>query len=665
MMEDREIIAYLEAKRKQSINDADGEVSQRRQDINDYYMGELYGGEDENQSSVVTREVLETIEWCRPAVIKPFVMGHPASFKPIGRDDVDRAEIETKVVNHVLFDATDTFGKLADWFQDAIKNPNGYVKIWWDDTPRRVVVRYKGLLEDQLAVLNDSKESSVLETSEGEPFVTETELGPIEMPTFDVVVLEERLEPKIRWESVPAEEVLVDNEAESMCLDGINVCHHREVTRSELIAMGYNREDVMDLPEAGQLESSSERENRRDTTDEDWDTTDLGVMQKVEVYEWYCHIDVDEDDYAELRKVVYNGTVMLENDYCTMQPFCTLGSIPQAHRHIAISLAEVAMSSQRVSSEILRQTLDNLYRTNGPRGFIGPGVNKDQFMNYRRHGAVEVNGSVAENYAPEVVPSVIGNTLPMLEWLAEDLAGRTGVTQQSMGGDSEAMAQSTMGAYLESLGMASQRTEFLVRCFAETGISELIRKCHELLRTHQDVEMEEQIAGEWITIDPRTWIERRDLRVNVGIGVGTQKERLSSAMGMLETQREAMAAGLTTPSRLYNSLEDLCAAMGKPGAERYFLDPESDEAKAIQQRQAKEQQQQGDQMVQAMTAQMELQMADMASKQQQAMAKIQADMLKFHQENQRKWAELEFNAAKDVIGQGIEAANVVSMGGDD
>ena len=60
-------------------------------------------------------------------------------------------------------------------------------------------------------------------------------------------------------------------------------------------------------------------------------------------------------------------------------------------------------------------------------------------------------------------------------------------------------------------------------------------------------------------------------------------------------------------------------------------------------------------------SQVQTQMAAIQSQFQAAIAKVQASVAKQNQDNQRQWAEMELDAAVDIIGKGVSSAQVVPM----
>ena len=173
-MSDREIAHVVDQWREQGINDDQDEISSRRQRILDYYSMEPYpedGGDwgNEGYSQVVTAEVLETVEWCKPSIARVFLHGEPCKFRALNADDQELAEQETAVVNWVLRQVADYFSEVMQWTHDGLLYPNAYLKVWWDKRTEKEFSDYEGLTAQQLIGLQSDPNVEIVrieETSE-------------------------------------------------------------------------------------------------------------------------------------------------------------------------------------------------------------------------------------------------------------------------------------------------------------------------------------------------------------------------------------------------------------------------------------------------------------------------------------------------------------------
>ena len=100
----------------------------------DYYLGKGLPNAKKGQSSVVSREVMDTIEWVTPSLLKIFTSSDEVvRFDPVGPEDEQVAAQATDFVNLVWNRDNPGFVTMATWFKDALLNRLGVIKIWWED----------------------------------------------------------------------------------------------------------------------------------------------------------------------------------------------------------------------------------------------------------------------------------------------------------------------------------------------------------------------------------------------------------------------------------------------------------------------------------------------------------------------------------------------------
>jgi len=95
---------------------------------------------------------------------------------------------------------------------------------------------------------------------------------------------------------------------------------------------------------------------------------------------------------------------------------------------------------------------------------------------------------------------------------------------------------------------------------------------------HQDQPRMVRLRNEFVPIDPRWWDATMDVSVNVGLGRGTDNERMMMLRQIGEMQKEAMATmgpvnPLTDMGKLYNTLTEMTKLAGFKDADRFWNDP--------------------------------------------------------------------------------------------
>lgn len=555
--------------------------SERRRNL-DMYRGVNLWPSKPGQSSVVTREVLETVEWLLPQLIKVFAStDEVCRFEPIGPEDEQAAEQATDFVGWVWDRDNAGFLTLHTWFKDALIGGLGVVKVWWMDEPKITTQDLGGLSEMQLTML---LQDPALELVAAEQ--TDGGVGPDGAPIalYDVRLAVTEPDGRVCVEPVPPEEYLFLPSVKSDADPGQG--HRRRVTQSDLIGQGYDPAVVDDLPTADDDDEYGERSHRLDPSTLETinrDTRDR-ASRVVEVTEWYTRIDRNGDGRAEFLQVTLAGTndsVVLDVREVDAPPFAVLSPILLSHRLDGLSIAEITRDLQEIKTAITRQMLNSLYLANKPRNWIVDGqVNLEDYLNNEAGGAVRVKapGMIGELNTQFVA----GQAFPMLEYVDRVLEGRSGVSKLSQGIDADvlkggaAAAQTATGvAALQSA--AQQRIELIARVFAETGVKRAFRLILELVTKYQQKSRVIRLRNQWVEMDPRGWDSDMDLSTEVGLGTGNKMEQLGYLSQIKQAQELVMQqgglGGMVTPAEYYNTLGKLVQLSGLKNVDQYFKDP--------------------------------------------------------------------------------------------
>lgn len=573
-----EIVAILERQIGNAVAGEDSDLETNQSDALDRYYGRPMGNEVEGQSQVVSRDLLETVEWMLPSLMKPFTSGKEyIKFDPVGPDDIDRADQETKVINYVVQKQNNGFMLIHDWIKDGLLMKNGYVKCEYIDYPRVSYETYTHLTEQELiALVNDPNAEVAQHTEYVEPILMDGQQIPV--PFHDVKIKYTQRDGKVCIVSIPNEEMLVSRETKGPYLnDSQFIAHRTHKTESDLIEAGYDPDFVKSIPTHSHYDT--ELEYTRDThTGEDMyvDQETDESTRRVEVFDCYVRLDEDGDGISELRHIVMAGNRILEDEEVNFVPFASWSPIPMPHKHVGLSEDDLVKDIQEIRTTLIRQMLDNLYLTNHPQTEVLEGkVTLDDLIDVTPGGFTRVTemGSIRER----TVPFTAAASMPMVELMDSMRETRTGVSRHTMGLDADALAQSTKGAFEGALRQANYRLELVARLFAESGIKELYRIVHGLLSQHRDTQMIVDINGEYTPINPASWRERTDLTVMVGLGTGDSNERAAKLYTLIEKAEQHLLnkSPLFTPKNLHNMYEDLLEKGDLGRIEEYLTDPDT------------------------------------------------------------------------------------------
>jgi hypothetical protein len=584
MMTDRELCALVDSEFQTAMGAEGGEISTERARALRHYLSKPLGNEIEGQSQVVTSDVADVVDGLMPSLLRIFTTAdNLLNFDPVGPEDEQKAAQESDYVNHVFFKKNPAFLILYTWFLDALVQKNGIVKAWWDESEVVSTETYQGLSETELANLLDDEELEPIERAERQE-ETVDESGQIVVATVhDVEFRRVSKSGRPRVDNVPPEEYRISADARSV--DPCNarmVGQEREITRSDLIDMGFDREVVDRLPaHTSTTLRGDENRARRDKTDEDRDATRDRSQDKILVQEAYVRVDYDEDGRAELRQIIKAGNEILSNEPIDRQPFHVISPQPMPHKHFGQATAEKVIDVREVSTTLLRQVLDNLYHSNNPGHAVweqGMGENTlDDLLTTRVGRIARFSRPVGESYAPMTVPFTAGSSFPMLEYFEKVKRDRTGVSSDSEGLTPDALKNIQQSVMAQALDMGRMKIEAVARIFAETGIKSLMMHLHEILLKHQKKAEIVKLRGEWVQVDPQEWRTRLDMTINIGLGIGSRESNLIHLNAIWEKQTQMAEGGgmnlTVTPRNFYRTAADIVRNANLKDPNLYFTDP--------------------------------------------------------------------------------------------
>ena len=540
-MDEGQIKGIIENEIDNAIGYVDTETTDQRAKALEYYLRYPYGNEVEGRSQIVTGEVAEAIDGSLPQLIRVFTTTEDiVSFEPRTPDDEESAKQATDYCNWVFYRENDGLIILHNWFKDALMMKVGVVKAYWEAQEDVNKETYKNLTEDELALLLSDPAIEV--TSQNVEFMDGgvDPMGmPIQIPMYSVKVKKSKKYGCVKIENVPPEEFLISKSARSI-EDSPFVAHRKLMTRSELIAMGFDKDVVDGLPSYDDLQYTTERVARFSQGEQPDENISLDpAMQVVEVYEVYIYIDANGDGIAELRKYIYSGNEILDDEECDLIPFHSLCPIPIPHKFFGQSLADRTMDIQLIKSTVTRQMLDNLYLTNNARiGVVDGQVNLDDVLNATPGGVVRMKSAGA--VMPLEVPAVTAQAFPLLEYMDGVQAKRTGVSDQQQGLDPDVLNNVSATAIAAMMKSNSGKLELIARIFAETGVKSLFKGILHLLGKYQDQAKIIRMRGKFVTFDPRTWTNEYDVAINVGLGSGDREQKLAMLQMILAKQEQIL-----------------------------------------------------------------------------------------------------------------------------
>ena len=97
-----------------------------RRDALKYYEGQPFGNEMAGRSQVISRDVMEAVEWSLPALLRIFMAGDDVvKFEPQCPEDEQAAKQATEYVNFLFQRDHPGFQITYSWFKDALLSKVG------------------------------------------------------------------------------------------------------------------------------------------------------------------------------------------------------------------------------------------------------------------------------------------------------------------------------------------------------------------------------------------------------------------------------------------------------------------------------------------------------------------------------------------------------------
>jgi hypothetical protein len=593
-LQDMEIIAQIEQQESIAYGVNDSSLSDDRAEAIDYYLGQPFGNEEEGRSQVVSYDVQDTIESALPQLLKVFVAGDKVvQFDPKGPEDQEAADQETDYINHIVMEKNEGFKVFYVWFKDALLSKNGYVKVYSEEEEEEEEYEYKGLTDAQLQMLASDDKTEVLEhTAYPDPSINmdviyqQAAMNGVDPATImqpmlhDVKLKVTESKTEIYVDNVAPENMMISVEVSGPNLQDATFVQHREVMQLASIAEAFDKPlEYIKSIMSDVRDTFEEESNARDIYDEEYDRAI--APEEGLVKDTYIKLD------GERHRVVVLGNTILYKEKCEYVPFACITPMIMPHRHIGRSYADLTMDIQLIKSTLIRGQLDNMYLANNGRYAISDRVNLDDMLTSRPGGIVRVEGDPMSGIMPLSHPPLPASSFGMVEYMDSMKEKRTGITAYNQGLDANSLNKTATGV-AQIMNASQQRIELVARTFAETGVKELFKLVHHLVRTTLTKPDIIRLRNKWVEVDPREWKARKDLSISVGLGAGNKDQQLAHLMSIINMQKEAINAGLTSPEKIYNALAKLTQNAGFKNPEEFWVNPANRPEQEGQQQQPSE-----------------------------------------------------------------------------
>lgn len=531
-----------------------------------YYEGALFGNEVEGRSKIVLPDVQESVDYMAASVLRTFLSGdRVVEFEATDEEDEDLAEEATAAVNYSFMRKQDGFRVLHDGCVDGLLRKTGIFKTCVETYEKISRETVQGT-EDQLGMLPEGVEVEDIQDNGDGTITAKLKRTTTEKRFCDYAI------STANFRSSPR--ALHEDVADYLC--------HAdpEKTRSDLVEMGFDKEQVYRLPSHSRPYKQATESAVLDRVIEDESSP---ALEKVLLCEEYARIDIDGDGIAERVKVFrVENEILIDAETgkpsietVEDQPFSIFCPFPRPHRMVGYSLADKVMDIQLGRSFVARQLFDGMALSNMPRMVVDSRMADADTYNdiltpipgspIRAPGGAATVQAVQTSFDPS-------KSLAVMEWYTGERESRTGITRLNQGLDADALNKTATGtALMQSQGQ--QQEEFVARNLAE-AVSRLFLKKYRLMRAEAEP-FKIKVDGQYKTVDPSQWPEEVNMIVRVGLGSNSKDKRIQGRMMLAGLMAQGTEIGDVKPEHRFNLIDGLARDLGLGQGDDFWTDPKA------------------------------------------------------------------------------------------
>lgn len=616
-----------------------------------------------NGSQQTSRDIADVVGWILPGILRTLTASDQiVRYDQVKDENPAYAEQASAYMNWSFMVDNDGYQVLYNGTKDSLELANGIVRAYIDPEQTKRETKRGMTMDDIAELLSEADDGSIrlLSQRPGKPKDVEQEDGSTtQEPTVDLKI--ERIISKGRLchETCKPENLLINNSATTIEGARFVAYLHDDYTRSDLIAMGFDKSLVESLATGPNFPRNQVSQARLYNRSANWQSP-IRSGDLIDTYECYLEADMDGDGIAEPVQVWYGGTVgagvVLGWDYWEDDtPFTDIPCYPVQHRWDAESVADRTKDIQRVKTVLLRALLDSTYAAVVPQNVSQEGavLNPDALVNPRFGSTLWIKKGipVGDAIGARTIEYTGDKALQALAQMDEVITKRTGVSRQTMALDPEALTNQTATANQNLRDAGSSQVELIARNQVEYGWNKHFAKALKLAQKYLKsalipVSDPKQLAQppqdptqtpKFQNVDPSSWDSDMTCSVTTGLGTGSRDRDLSmlnvvlgnqvsmasqlAATGLptakskaldflpkiIQTaQRIAESAGLKTPSDYYISITDADVAKMKAEAAEMAQQPNGDAQLLQLKMQGEQQTQQSEQQIAQVRGQAEI-----------------------------------------------------------
>lgn len=565
-----EILAKTEAKVKNCVGWFDSKISQEREKVAKYYEAKLPLRQNEGKSSYISSDVYDAVEMMKAQLLEVFGGGPSiARFKPRGMEDVRQAIVETKYVSHVIFEQNPGFQIIHDAIHDGLTARNGVAKVYWEEHYTHDEQKFEHMSLDEVYALAAQDEISDIEADFDE--------GSDAAPTYTGSYRRRFDHCQLRIVNVAPEEFFIEARVKRR-EDGMRG-HKTKKTRAELIAEGYDKAKIAKIQwdEGYSLDLSPESQARQEATGEGAFGNDpqQEELKAVLLHEAYDELCLNGDGRAALYKIILAGGQLLDIEEVDEDPFVDWAPLRRPHTWWGNNYAARTIQTQNARTVLTRAILDHTAITTNPRWQVVQGglLNPREMLDNRLGGLV--NTTRPDAVLPLPVSSLNPFVFETLGMLKDNKEENTGISSLSQGLNKDAISSQNAEGLVDKMVALSQiRQKIIARNFANDFLIPLYLKVWQNVMKYEKKQHVIELAGEYETVDPQAWADKRDVTVVLELGYGELDRRLQKKMQLWQVlSQDPAAREFAGPEQRHKLLVDLSVDGGIENYAEYIGPP--------------------------------------------------------------------------------------------
>lgn len=565
----------------------------------DYDIDKKTGREKiDGKSKWVSADVQERTKWYSAQTIRVFDnQRQVVSFCPNEPSDQPVADQMTDVCNFVVRSKNSHVAMLSPWTMNGFLTGLGITMVEFRKEREELKAELlKGLTDQQLVDLVAQEDAGKITIEErGESYEIPAPAPAPDMPP-ELAAIAAQIQPKVRdikirrirevpqmnIKNLPPEDFIVSADAEiDQQTGGIKARlqgHKREISREELIEMGFDRKKVEAIPQSNSSTDSMamQRASLVDFADDNNESVD-----KVVVYEVYSKIAIEGTKRRHYRVVLAgdleNHPVMLHyEEVSKYYPYAPFVPFPIPNTLFGLGMVDMVGPAQRTISQITRLQHDNLSKAVNPLMFYDPDViRSDDMLNLHPGRAIRAEGDPNKGISFIQHPFTAMQAQPIIDNLKQELDYVTGVGGSLASVNASDLQNTTATANAQRASSQQMLVEQVCREFADTGYRYLFRVIIDLFVSYPE-EAEQYIrrlTGNYAPIRIDEWDADMDLTANVAFGVTDKIGNAANLQSLLSLQTQFEAKGLANSQTLYHTATKIAENAGYKNASAFFVDP--------------------------------------------------------------------------------------------